>query len=169
MCTDVAARGLDIPFVANVVHYQCPFNAETYVHRCGRTARINRGGFSLAILNPEDNKSFRGICQSLSKNENSFQLFGVSYNLLEKIRPLIDQAKELEKDIHRKQQGEKSANWVLKQAQQADLDLDDDIQMELHQQLGQKAAKREELQEVDSRLKEFAYDESIHRKRENKQ
>jgi len=62
VCTDVAARGLDIPYVSNVVHYQSPFNAEIYVHRCGRTARIGRSGDSLAILNPEDNKAFRTIC-----------------------------------------------------------------------------------------------------------
>jgi superfamily II DNA/RNA helicase len=42
VCTDVAARGLDIPYVSNIVHYQCPFNGETYVHRSGRTARIGR-------------------------------------------------------------------------------------------------------------------------------
>lgn len=72
VCTDVAARGLDIPFVGNVVHYQCPFNAEVYVHRCGRTARIGRSGDSLAILNPEDSKAFRNICVVLKKSEEAF-------------------------------------------------------------------------------------------------
>mmetsp|Transcript_17520 Transcript_17520/g.29532 ORF Transcript_17520/g.29532 Transcript_17520/m.29532 type:complete len:159 (+) Transcript_17520:1289-1765(+) len=62
VCTDVAARGLDIPYVSNVVHYQCPFNAELYIHRCGRTARINRAGECLALLAPEDNKAFKTIC-----------------------------------------------------------------------------------------------------------
>lgn len=70
MCTDVAARGLDIPYVSNVLHYQCPFNAEVYVHRCGRTARIGRSGTSVALLTPDDNKSFRGICTSLKKTED---------------------------------------------------------------------------------------------------
>lgn len=69
VCTDVAARGLDIPYVSNVVHYQCPFNAEIYVHRCGRTARIGRNGDSLNLLAPEDNKSYKGICQVLRKKE----------------------------------------------------------------------------------------------------
>ena len=61
VCTDVAARGLDIPNVQNVLHYQCPFNAEVYIHRCGRTARIGRDGEVLALLSPEDEKSFKGI------------------------------------------------------------------------------------------------------------
>ena len=54
VCTDVAARGLDIPNVQNVIHYQSPFNAEIYVHRCGRTARIGKSGESLALIGPED-------------------------------------------------------------------------------------------------------------------
>jgi len=55
----VAARGLDIPNVQNVVHYQCPFNAEIYVHRCGRTARIGKSGNSLNLLAVEDEKNFK--------------------------------------------------------------------------------------------------------------
>lgn len=59
VCTDVAARGLDIPNVQNVLHYQSPFNAEIYVHRSGRTARIGMPGEALALLAPEDEKTFR--------------------------------------------------------------------------------------------------------------
>ena len=61
VCTDVAARGLDIPNVQNVLHCQCPFNAEIYIHRCGRTARIGRESEVLALLSPDDEKQFKGI------------------------------------------------------------------------------------------------------------
>jgi ATP-dependent RNA helicase DDX24/MAK5 len=67
VCTDVAARGLDIPFVQNVVHYQCPYNAEIYIHRSGRTARIGREGESLALLGPEDEKNFKIIGKTLKR------------------------------------------------------------------------------------------------------
>lgn len=67
VCTDVAARGLDIPNVQNVVHYQCPFNAEIYVHRCGRTARIGKSGETLNLLAADDEKAYRTICQVLKK------------------------------------------------------------------------------------------------------
>lgn len=68
VCTDVAARGLDIPNVQNVIHYQCPFNAEIYVHRCGRTARIGRSGQSLNLLAAEDEQNFKTICKVLKKS-----------------------------------------------------------------------------------------------------
>jgi len=48
VATDVAARGLDVKGVATVVHYQVPASADTYIHRCGRTARTG-GADGLAV------------------------------------------------------------------------------------------------------------------------
>lgn len=53
--TDLGARGLDIPEVAHIIHYQTPINEEAYTHRNGRTARWNANGSSYLILNPEEN------------------------------------------------------------------------------------------------------------------
>ena len=39
--TDVGARGLDIPYINYVIHYDYPTNHKTFVHRSGRTARKN--------------------------------------------------------------------------------------------------------------------------------
>ncbi|NXS44355.1 DDX24 helicase, partial [Balaeniceps rex] len=47
LTTDVAARGLDIPNVPHVIHYQVPRTSELYVHRSGRTARAANEGLSL--------------------------------------------------------------------------------------------------------------------------
>jgi len=70
VCTDVAARGLDIPLVSHIVHYQTPLEPDLYIHRCGRTARIGRTGEALSLLGPEDEKSFRKICQILKKDSS---------------------------------------------------------------------------------------------------
>lgn len=52
--TDLAARGLDIPEIDNVIHYHLPLNEEGYIHRNGRTARWDAEGNSFLILHPEE-------------------------------------------------------------------------------------------------------------------
>lgn len=52
--TDLAARGLDIPIVDNIVHYHLPINEEAFTHRNGRTARWKATGSSYLILHEEE-------------------------------------------------------------------------------------------------------------------
>ena len=47
--TDVAARGLDIPEVNYVIHYDYPSNSQIFVHRSGRTARAEKSGHAIAL------------------------------------------------------------------------------------------------------------------------
>ena len=53
--TDLAARGLDIPEIENIVHYHMPIQEDGYIHRNGRTARWEAEGNSYIILHPEEN------------------------------------------------------------------------------------------------------------------
>lgn len=52
--TDLAARGLDIPNIANIVHYHLPETEDGYVHRVGRTARWDKHGKAFFILNGQE-------------------------------------------------------------------------------------------------------------------
>lgn len=52
--TDLAARGLDIPEVAHIIHYHLPVNEEAFTHRNGRTARWDATGTSYLILHNEE-------------------------------------------------------------------------------------------------------------------
>eukprot|EP01083_Nonionella_stella_P010155 29018_1 len=54
LCTDVAARGLDLPFVNWVLQYEPPNDIAEYVHRIGRTARLGRSGSALLFLLPTE-------------------------------------------------------------------------------------------------------------------
>ncbi|CAD2222486.1 ATP-dependent RNA helicase DDX49/DBP8 [Angomonas deanei] len=54
VCTDIASRGLDIPDVDVVIHYDIPKEATTYVHRVGRTARAGKSGKSIAFVTEYD-------------------------------------------------------------------------------------------------------------------
>jgi superfamily II DNA/RNA helicase len=61
VCSDVAARGLDIPDVSHVINYDAPHHAEDYVHRIGRTGRAGKTGVALTIVSPADQKAIAAI------------------------------------------------------------------------------------------------------------
>jgi ATP-dependent RNA helicase DDX24/MAK5 len=65
VATDVAARGLDIPSVDHVIQFALPARAETFLHRCGRTARAAAGGLALALVAPSDDAAYQRICRVL--------------------------------------------------------------------------------------------------------
>jgi len=54
ICTDVAARGLDVPDVDCVVQIDAPKELDTYVHRVGRAARAGRSGSACILLSPPE-------------------------------------------------------------------------------------------------------------------
>ena len=56
--TDLASRGLDIPEIEYIIHYQLPHNEEAFLHRNGRTARMHAKGTSYLILTPDESPSF---------------------------------------------------------------------------------------------------------------
>jgi superfamily II DNA/RNA helicase len=56
VCSDVAARGLDIPDVSHVFNFDVPTHAEDYVHRIGRTGRAGKTGIALSIVTAADQK-----------------------------------------------------------------------------------------------------------------
>ncbi|XP_051017407.1 ATP-dependent RNA helicase DDX55 isoform X2 [Acomys russatus] len=75
VCTDVMARGIDIPEVNWVLQYDPPSNASAFVHRCGRTARIGHGGSALVFLLPMEEAyiNFLAINQKCPLQEMSLQ------------------------------------------------------------------------------------------------
>ncbi|XP_039699437.1 putative ATP-dependent RNA helicase DDX10 isoform X2 [Pteropus medius] len=85
--TDIAARGLDFPAVNWVLQFDCPEDANTYIHRAGRTARYKEDGEALLILLPSEEK---GMVQQLLQKKVPVKAI--------KINPekLIDVQKKLE-------------------------------------------------------------------------
>src|SRR6201996_9122638 len=61
VCSDVAARGLDIPDVSHVINYDTPHHAEDYVHRIGRTGRAGKQGAALTIVTRADARAIEEI------------------------------------------------------------------------------------------------------------
>jgi ATP-dependent RNA helicase DDX21 len=61
VATDVAARGLDIPEVDLVVHYELPRESESFLHRSGRTGRAGRSGTTIAMYSRNEIGTFKRI------------------------------------------------------------------------------------------------------------
>ncbi|MBC5991521.1 DEAD/DEAH box helicase [Pontibacter cellulosilyticus] len=59
VATDVAARGLDIDKLQNIIHYELPIDAAAYLHRSGRTGRAGKSGTVYTLATPRDEKQLR--------------------------------------------------------------------------------------------------------------
>ena len=77
--TDIAARGLDFPCVNWVVQMDCPEDVNAYIHRAGRTARFQRGGESLLVLLPSEEK----IVEKLKERKIPISMIKINPNKLQ--------------------------------------------------------------------------------------
>lgn len=74
VCTDVAARGIDVRGVSHVINYTCPEDDKTYVHRIGRTGRAGRSGDSIAFVTPRERHLLRAIEKATRQPLTQMQL-----------------------------------------------------------------------------------------------
>ena len=82
VCTDVAARGLDIKDVPAVFNFDVPFNAEDYVHRIGRTGRAGASGLAVSLVTGADARLMADIEKLIKKKPevNAFELERPRFN-----------------------------------------------------------------------------------------
>ncbi|NCO11281.1 ATP-dependent helicase [Candidatus Pacearchaeota archaeon CG_4_9_14_0_2_um_filter_39_13] len=66
VCTDVAARGLDIKGISHVYNYDIPKTPSEYIHRIGRTARAGKEGMAISIVSNNDYDNFRRLTENES-------------------------------------------------------------------------------------------------------
>lgn len=121
VCTDVAARGLDIPNVDHVIQYHLPRSSETYVHRCGRTGRAGKKGFSLLLGSEQEIQRLEGFT---SDHVTDFE---VRYKLLEQLEERVRLSHEIEKLNHSDKKSQKKKSWILEKAEAMDLIVDEDL------------------------------------------
>ncbi|KAM7255756.1 hypothetical protein ACFE04_011497 [Oxalis oulophora] len=123
IATDVAARGLDIPGIRTVVHYQLPHAAEVYVHRSGRTARASADGCSIALITPRDASKFASLCKSFSKE--SFQRFPLETSYMPEVMNRLSLARQIDQIMRKETQDKANKTWFERNAGSVDLVLDD--------------------------------------------
>jgi superfamily II DNA/RNA helicase len=78
VCSDVAARGLDIAGLSHVFCFDVPYHAEDYVHRIGRTGRAGRPGRSFMLAAPEDGKNVAAIVRLIGRDIPPMSIDGIA-------------------------------------------------------------------------------------------
>ncbi|XP_070269460.1 ATP-dependent RNA helicase DDX24-like [Myotis yumanensis] len=126
LATDVAARGLDIPKVQHVIHYQVPRTSEIYVHRSGRTARATNEGLSLMLIGPEDVINFKKIYKTLKKDED-IPLFPVETKYMDAVKERVQLARQVEKAEYRNFQACLHNSWIEQAAAALEIELDEEM------------------------------------------
>ncbi|MFJ6381779.1 DEAD/DEAH box helicase, partial [Kitasatospora sp. NPDC092039] len=90
VCTDVAARGIDVEGVTHVINYQCPEDEKTYLHRIGRTGRAGASGTAVTLVDWDDIPRWQLINKALdlpfNDPEETYSTSAHLYELL-KIAP----------------------------------------------------------------------------------
>jgi ATP-dependent RNA helicase RhlE len=81
VATNVAARGLDIEGISHVINYDVPQEAEDYVHRVGRTARVEAAGAAWTLVEPDDEPLLAGIEYLLGEKIEKARLDGFDYDV----------------------------------------------------------------------------------------
>lgn len=126
LTTDVAARGLDIPNVQHVIHYQVPRTSETYVHRSGRTARATKEGLSLLLIGPDDMMNYKKIYRALGKDED-LPMFPIQSKCMAAIKERVNMARKIEKIEYYNSREKQHNSWFQQAAEALEVDLDEDL------------------------------------------
>ncbi|KAF5837997.1 P-loop containing nucleoside triphosphate hydrolase protein [Dunaliella salina] len=97
VASDAMTRGMDVDNVQNIVNYDAPVYAKTYVHRAGRTARAGRSGRVFTLLRDEDVRHFK---QMLRKADNTYvRNFKLAPGAADSFKPALEAALKQVQDL----------------------------------------------------------------------
>jgi ATP-dependent RNA helicase RhlE len=81
VATDVAGRGIDVEGISHVINYDMPESVETYVHRAGRTARVDATGQAISLVTPADEGTVRAIERATGQTIERQRLSHFNYDV----------------------------------------------------------------------------------------
>jgi ATP-dependent RNA helicase DDX24/MAK5 len=119
IASDVAARGLDVPNVDMVIHYQIPRQADTYIHRSGRTGRAGTEGVSILLVLPSDAAQIGTLMKKLGKEICEF---GIDGRLMPMLNKRLNLARRIDALSHADKKRKRSREWFKKAAAEIDVE-----------------------------------------------
>lgn len=125
IATDVAARGLDIKDLECVVHYQVPKICESYIHRSGRTARLDSSGICLILCEPKEITHYKKLCNTINSGKD-MDTYDINLNLKKLLKVHVDLARQCDILDHKLRDSKSDRDWFTKAAKDCDMELDDE-------------------------------------------
>ena len=107
--TDLAARGLDLPDVSYVINFEIPSEVNTYLHRSGRTGRMNKSG---TVVTLGDDHDFRDLKKLLANTYQVQRAYFAGYSLTtEKPKRKKEEPETQEKKVKKIKPKHKKKRW----------------------------------------------------------
>lgn len=155
VATDVAARGLDIPKINTVVHYDISRTPQLYIHRSGRTARALTIGTALSIVTPEDLPAHEAICTFLGIKRFDTWTNRSAGRIDESL--LLERVKLAKKIFTQSfvlSQRTKENHWIQSTASDTGLDLEEITEEDILRRVGKKTKRNndDEYDDEDQRM-----------------
>lgn len=151
IASDVASRGLDIPNVMNVIHYQTPRSAEVYVHRSGRTARSTKEGLSVMLVSPDEMNSYKKILQSIKKSKD-IRDYPIDIDFMDSCKKIVTLGRKIDESEHTLNKAKNETNWYAKNAKELDVEIDDELIKETQVDSVKLEKQKRELQKNKNEL-----------------
>jgi ATP-dependent RNA helicase DDX24/MAK5 len=128
VATDVAARGLDIQNIDLIVHYHVPRTADAYIHRSGRTARVENAGESILLCSPDEVAGVTKLAGQVHSVPGGHHLETIQTDrqLITRLLPRLTLSQKITEATSAKEKVGSQDEWLRTAAEELGVDYDSD-------------------------------------------